>query len=85
MIVYPLFIFTFSNRPRNIPVEKILEIDRIAVNALDCIFINCNQFYVYVFSKNETHRDEKLNSTIDYPSGQDTVIQTLKEIASRVR
>ena len=38
-----------------------------------------------VFSKNETHLNEKMNSTIDYPSGQDTVIRTLKEIASRVR
>ena len=34
--------------------------------------------------KNETELGET-NSTVNYPSGQDVVIQTLKEIASRIR
>ena len=35
--------------------------------------------------KNETDLGEHINSTVNYPSGLDVVIKTLKEIASRVR
>ena len=34
--------------------------------------------------KNGTDLND-INSTVNYPSGQDVVIKTLKEIASRVR
>ena len=69
------------NRPS--ATEKVTKSKSFVMLLIAVLFIQTG--FSTELPKNETDLGEHINSTVNYPFGQDVVIKTLKEIASRVR